>query len=68
MSSIKEVAGSLIRESRKSQGLTQEELGERLGLSKSTINRFESGRNNLTLDTLEKIMVALGKKVTIGAE
>jgi len=36
-------AGKLIRESRRKAGLTQAELATRLGMSRATISRLESG-------------------------
>lgn len=57
---IKQQVGQQIREARKAKGLTQKELGEKLGVSESTVNQYESGKQNLTIDTLGKIADALG--------
>jgi transcriptional regulator with XRE-family HTH domain len=40
--------------------ITQEELAERLGTSKSAISRMESGKQNLTLDYVSDIAYSLG--------
>lgn len=50
----------LVRERRKSQGLTQEQLASRADVSIDTIGYFETGRNKtLRLSTLIKIASAL---------
>ncbi|WP_020599874.1 helix-turn-helix domain-containing protein [Spirosoma panaciterrae] len=62
MADIKQKIGQQIREARKAKGLTQKELGEKLGVSESTVNQYESGKQNLTVDTITKIAEALGVK------
>ncbi len=55
--SIKEVKnklGDLCRQHRQRYGMSQEDLGEALGISRYTIQNFESGKN-ATLDTFLKI-------------
>ena len=42
--------------------VSQDELAEQLGTSKSSISRIESGRQNLTLDYVSDIAYALGKE------
>jgi len=65
MSTITEQVGQLIRETRKAKGLTQQELGEKLGVGKTTINKYENGSHNITIETLNRIMEALGEKIMI---
>lgn len=43
------------------EGVSQSELAERLGTSKSSISRIEKGEQNLTLDYLSAYAEALGK-------
>jgi transcriptional regulator with XRE-family HTH domain len=50
---------------RKDQGMTQEELAERVGTKKSNISRLESGRYNPSLDFLVKVADGLGKQITM---
>lgn len=52
--------GDKIRRLRMSRGLTQEELAMRTDLSRSFISQLESNKTSLSLDTLEKILRALG--------
>lgn len=52
--------GRLIKESRKAKGMTQQELGDIVGLQKSAIAKYESGRVvNIKRSTLQKIASAL---------
>lgn len=44
---------------RKERGLTQEALGEAVGLTKLQIYRYEKGTSQPTLDVLKKIAVTL---------
>lgn len=44
------------------QQLSQEEMAEALGTSKSSISRIESGKQNLTLDYVNNIAYSLGKQ------
>lgn len=51
--------GENIKKIRKMKNLTQRELGELLGISQAAIGQFESGKSNLTMDTVKKIASAL---------
>lgn len=55
--------GSLVRDARRHNGLTQAQLAERLGTSQSAINRIEAGKQNLSLDTIGRISSALGSEI-----
>lgn len=48
-----------LAEARKKRGLTQEALGELVGLTKLQIYRYEKGSSQPTLDVLKKIAVCL---------
>ena len=53
--------GAKIRSARIAKGLTQEELGEILGVQKSAIAKYENGRIvNIKRSTLKKISDVLG--------
>lgn len=53
--------GDKIREARLAKGMTQEELGDLLGLQKSAIAKYENGRVvNIKRSTLKKISDVLG--------
>ena len=52
--------GQKIKEARVSKGLTQEELGNMVGLQKSAIAKYENGRVvNIKRSTLQKLAKAL---------
>ena len=59
------VLAKQIRDIRKELGLTQKELGEIVGVSRQVITRIESGTQNVTLETLQKVAVALDYDFTI---
>lgn len=52
--------GQKIRQARIAKGLTQEELGNLVGLQKSAIAKYENGRVvNIKRSTLQKLAIAL---------
>ncbi|MCQ2606261.1 MAG: helix-turn-helix domain-containing protein [Bacteroidales bacterium] len=53
--------GEAIKIARKRENLTQEELGERMGIHKAQVSKIESGKN-MTFSTIEKAFKALGAK------
>ena len=60
---FRKVIGQNIRKLREAQGLSQRDLGKKIGKSNSTICDLEKGKRNVTLKTLEVIAEALGVKV-----
>ena len=56
--------GIMIRNERLRKGLTQEELGERVGVGKAQISKIESGKG-LTINTVKKILDALGMSASV---
>lgn len=65
MEEVKKRIGLLIKERRKDCGMTQQELGNKLGIDKSTVASYEAGRNNFTVITLERISEAVGGELVI---
>ena len=55
-----------IRKFRISRGLSQKELGERLGVSNRAVSKWERGEAYPTVDTLGEIAMALGCKRSKG--
>lgn len=51
--------GEAIKNARLKQNLTQEELGERIGVQKAQISRMERG-NSISLPTMSRVFKALG--------
>jgi len=54
-----------IKEIRLQLGYTQAEMAKKLGVIQQFISQLETGRENLTIDTLERIADVYGKKLTI---
>ncbi len=54
-----------IREYRLCNHLTQDQLGQRLGVQKSQISKLERSSSNATLDTLRRVFKALNVEVKI---
>jgi UDP-N-acetylglucosamine 1-carboxyvinyltransferase len=46
-------------------GYTQEEMAKRLGVIQQFVSKLETGRENLTIDTLKRIADVFDKKLTI---
>lgn len=56
--------GSLFLQRRKELGLTQEQLGEKVGVTKSEISKIENGRG-ITFATINKLSEALGVEAEV---
>lgn len=60
-------ASTLLRETRRGAGLTQEQLAARAGLSKTAISMYETGTREPGADTFLRLIHAASAKVTIEA-
>jgi HTH-type transcriptional regulator / antitoxin HipB len=63
-----DLIGKAIKESRQERNLTQEQLGQLVGVQKAQISRLESNASNVTIDTLMKVFTALKAKVKLQVE
>lgn len=54
-----DVLGRMIKTARQERNLTQEQLGELVGVKKSQISKLESSTNSATIDTILKVFKAL---------
>lgn len=52
--------GNIIKEKRKTIGLTQGELAEKTGIARNTISRYEKGELSPTITALNKIADCMG--------
>lgn len=52
--------GEAIKKARLAQHLTQEELGERIGVHRAQISKLEKGTSVITLPTMSRVFQALG--------
>lgn len=60
--------GALIKELRLKEGMTQEELAEKLHTKKSVISRMENHSEDIRLSTLQRVAEVFGKRVQIAIE
>lgn len=56
--------GALIRQLRKSSGMSQMRLAEKIGVSYQQVQKYEKGVNRLSLSRLKQISGALGVSVS----
>lgn len=54
------IVGEAIRKARLAQNLTQEQLGERIGVQRAQISKLEKGTSVITLPTMSRVFQALG--------
>lgn len=52
-------------DARLSKKMTQEQVAQKAGVSRTVIARLESGTTNPTLDTINRVATVLGKKVKL---
>ncbi len=60
-----ELLGEMIKTARKERNLTQEELGQLVGVQKAQISKLEKGSKNVTIATVLKIFDALQAKIKL---
>ena len=63
-----EVLGELIKQTRIERNLTQEQLGDLIGVQKAQISRLENHTGNVTLSTILKVFTALKAKIKMQVE
>ncbi|MBK8851793.1 MAG: helix-turn-helix transcriptional regulator [Saprospiraceae bacterium] len=63
-----ELIAEQIKLLRKERNLTQEQLGELVGVQRAQISKLENNAGNVTISTLMKIFGALKAKVTFEIE
>lgn len=63
-----DLLGEAVKKARKSKNLTQEQLGELVGVQKAQISKIENSTKNARLETIMKVFDALGAKVHFNVE
>ena len=63
-----DVLGRMIRTARQERNLTQEQLGELVGVQKSQISKLENNTTNVTVETILRVFSALKAKVNFNVE
>ncbi len=63
-----EILGDMIKSVRKERHLTQEQLGDLIGVQKSQISKLERNTRNVTIETILKVFKALKANVKFSIE
>ncbi len=58
-----DILGEMIKQTRKERNLTQEQLGELVGVKKSEISKLEKNTRNMTISTVLKVFRAMKANV-----
>ena len=68
LAQVKLELSELIYDLRKSKKMSQKELGEAIGVSQPYIAKIEDGEENLTVETIVKILAALNTRLQLKPE
>ncbi|REE05530.1 helix-turn-helix domain-containing protein [Marinoscillum furvescens] len=63
-----DLLGQAIKEARKKRNLTQEQLGELVGVKKAQISKIENSLTDARFETIIKVFRALNAKVNFNVE
>ncbi|OAQ42248.1 transcriptional regulator [Pedobacter psychrophilus] len=63
-----DVLGRMIKTARQERNLTQEQLGELVGVQKSQISKLESSANSATIDTILRVFKALKAEINFNVK
>ena len=63
-----DLLGQAIRQAREERNLTQEELGELVGVKKAQISKIENSTTDARFTTILKVFEALGARVNFNVE
>ena len=63
-----DVLGKMIKVARQERNLTQEELGQLVGVQKAQISKLESSANSATIDTIIKVFKALKAEINFNVK
>jgi len=63
-----DLLGQAIKQARQERNLTQEQLGELVGVQKAQISKIENSVKNARFETIIKVFDALGVKVNFKVE
>lgn len=63
-----DLLGQAIKQVRQERNLTQEQLGELIGVKKAQISKIENSTTDARLTTILKVFEALGAKVNFNVE
>jgi len=63
-----DLLGQAIKQARQERNLTQQQLGELVGVQKAQISKIENSVKNARFETILKVFEALGAKVNFNVE
>lgn len=63
-----DLLGEAIKQARQERHLTQQQLGDLVGVQKAQISKIENSIKNARLETILKVFEALGAKVNFNVE
>lgn len=63
-----DVLGKMIKAARQERHLTQEQLGQLVGVKKAQISKLESSANSATIDTIMKVFKALKAEINFNVK
>ncbi len=63
-----ELLGKMVKTTRKERNLTQEQLGELIGVNKSQISKIENNANSARIDTILKVFRALKAEINFNVK
>jgi HTH-type transcriptional regulator / antitoxin HipB len=63
-----DLIGEAIKKARKERNLTQEQLGELVGVKKSQISKLENSLTDARFETIIKVFKALNAKISFNVE
>ncbi|MBI2282350.1 MAG: helix-turn-helix transcriptional regulator [Bacteroidetes bacterium] len=63
-----DLLGQAIKQARQERNLTQEQLGDLVGVQKAQISKIENSVKNARFETILKVFDALGAKVSFNVE
>ena len=63
-----EVLGKMIKAARQERNLTQEELGQLVGVKKAQISKLENSANSATIDTIIKVFKAMKAEINFNVK
>jgi DNA-binding XRE family transcriptional regulator len=59
-----DLLGQMIKTTRKERNLTQEQLGQLIGVQKAQISKLENSANSASIDTILKVFQALKAEIS----
>ncbi len=63
-----DILGKMIKTARRERHLTQEQLGELVGVKKAQISKLESSANSATIDTILRVFKALKAEINFNVK